>query len=159
MFRSTLGFGYAQGEGHVATQAQAVEHAGVAGEELAHDVVVGLLALGVPHLLVAAQAVNVDGLVYLAVPLYDAGGVGERRRSGVVRVLRAHHLGYQCHCEPPMGRHYGVRSMAAGSGPAPLYAIFARAAEPLREGVVTVVRGARLQCHSERSEESQAMVG
>ena len=60
---------------------------------------VDLLALHVPHLLVAAQVgVGVERLADLILAGQDGGG-GEKRHSSVVGVLRAHATGDVDHTE------------------------------------------------------------
>ena len=93
--------GHPQGQNHVLAQPPLVlEEVRVAGEQLADDLVVGVLAFRVPQLLVAAQGENVGGLLDLAVAPHDAGLVGKRRRRGVVRVLGTHYFGYEEHGAP-----------------------------------------------------------
>ena len=95
--------GHPQREHHVSAQATLfLEKLGVAGQQLADHLVVRLLALRVPHLLVAAQRKNVGGLLHFPVAPDDAGLVGKGRRSSVVRVLGAHNLGYEKHGQPRM---------------------------------------------------------
>ena len=66
------------------------EVAGVVGEELLDDVRVGVLALRVPHLLVATERQHVGSFDDLAVALdHPVDGVGRGLR--IVRVLGAHH--------------------------------------------------------------------
>ena len=66
----------------------------VTREKLAHNLGVCFFTLGVPHLLVAAQAEHVDGFRGFSVAPQDASVVGKRGRRSVVRVLGAHHFGY-----------------------------------------------------------------
>ena len=85
--------GHAQREGNVATELAFIpKEVRVAGEELPDDLGVGLLAFGVPHLLVAAQGEHTDGLIHLALTLHDPRIVGKGCRRGIVGVLGAHHL-------------------------------------------------------------------
>ena len=85
--------GHAERKGYVpAKPAFIPEVVGVTGKEFTHDLRVGLLALGVPHLLVASHGEHACGLVDLTLALQDSGIVGKGRRRGVVRVLSAHHL-------------------------------------------------------------------
>ena len=96
------GIGDPQRERHVATKHIVfLEEFGVADQQLANNLVVRLLALGVPHLLVAAQVEHVDRLLDLTFPLQHALAVGEGRRGSVVRVLGAHHLWHEWHVRPP----------------------------------------------------------
>ena len=69
-----------------------LEEVRVARQQFLDDVVVRLLALRVPHLLVAAEGKDIRGLVHLAFALQHALGVREWRWSRVVRVLGAHDL-------------------------------------------------------------------
>ena len=94
--------GDAQGEGYVASELELIaEEVRVPGEQLPHDVVVGFLALRVPHLLIAAHCEDTDGLRNLPFPLQDPRIVGEGCPHSVVRVLGAHHLGHYVHSASP----------------------------------------------------------
>ena len=57
MSRSTRGLGTRRVRGDVTPKPVGVlEEMGMAGEEFPHHLIVGVLALGVPHLLVAAES-------------------------------------------------------------------------------------------------------
>ena len=95
------GIGHAQRQHHVASKAALVlEEVRVARQQFLDDVVVRLLALRVPHLLVAAEGKDIRGLVHLAFALQHALGVREWRWSSVVRVLGAHDLWHKSHRKP-----------------------------------------------------------
>ena len=94
MSRSTRGVGDAQGQGNVAAKLELIaEEVGVSGEQFPHHMVVGFLALRVPHLLIAAHGEDADGLFDLTFTFQDPCIVCEGCAHGVVRVLSAHHLG------------------------------------------------------------------
>ena len=91
------GVGYAEGDDGIAPEFLLLgEVAGIVGEQFLDDVGVCVLALRVPHLLVASERQHVRGFDDLAVTLDDAvDSVGGDLR--VVRVLGAHHSRNQGH--------------------------------------------------------------
>ena len=64
--RSIRGFGNTQGKGDVATKLTFIlKEVRVIREQFPHDLIVGFLALGVPHLLIASHGEDADGLSHL----------------------------------------------------------------------------------------------
>ena len=105
MSRSMLGVGDAQGEDDVAPEsALIVEELGEAGQQFLDDVVVGFLAFRVPHLLVAAEGKDVEGLVDFTIAAKDPFGISKGSRNSVVGVLGAHHPWNKEHVRPLVGR-------------------------------------------------------
>ena len=86
--------GHTQRQSHVETQLDVVlEEVRVAGEQLAHYLVVRLFPFRVPHLLIAAQREHIYRFVNFAVSFQHAGLVCKWSRVGIIRVLGTHHFG------------------------------------------------------------------
>ena len=92
-----------QGKGDVATKLTFIlKEVRVIREQFPHDLIVGFLTLGVPHLLVASQGEDADGLSHLPLSFQDSRLVSKGGRRSVIRVLSAHHFWDQGHGAFPL---------------------------------------------------------